>query len=187
MMAIMRKIPNIFQSEDVQYMSKTQARSFIIYFIQAVLHLLYFWVCFISLVSSQSLRELQRDPHPEETPLNFLLYSVTYITIIIALMVLFIIITKKLKVITKPILIVNIILPCPIVLMRIAFSSIWAFSMSGELVYSTYININEIVFIALNALPGILSVYYLIKCPSIPNGSSRSLRAEKAEGKVINK
>ena len=141
------------------------------YFLQAVLYLPYLWFCMVSLVASQALRELQRNPEPANTPFYYLLFSITSFAIIIALIVMFLLFTKRLKVMTKPLLLINIVLPCIVVSLRFLFSSVWLFGVSGELIYSFYINLNEVAFLALNILVVVISICFL---KSI-NQSSRSV------------
>jgi len=124
----------------------------VVYFLQTVLYLPYLWLCFSSVMTSQTLRELQRNPEPVGTPLDFLLYSVASFAITTAILIMFLLIAKKLKMMTKPLLLTNIILPCIVVFLRFIFFSIWFFGLSDELVYSFYINFNEIAFFTLNAL-----------------------------------
>ena len=132
----------------------------LIYFLQAVLYLPYLWLCYSSVITSQTLRELQRAPEPVGTPLDYLLCSVGCFAVIIALLVLFLIITKKLKVMTKPLLMINIILPCIAIFLRLVFSSIWLYGLSDEMAYSLYINFNEIAFFSLNALLVVFSILF---------------------------
>ena len=75
-------------------------------------------------------------------------------------MILFITIAEKKRLKIHFLHIINIVIPCFAILLRFLPFMIY-FGLSGELVYWTYIMINEISFMFLNIILIILSIYYL--------------------------
>ena len=132
-----------------------------IYFIQAVLYLPYFWYSFTSLMSSVSLSEFHGSPEPEGTPLSFLVYNIPRMIIIISIIALLLLITKGIGIQTRPLLIVNIVLPCLTMILRFFLSSFWLLAFSSDYKYAKYVGANEITFFVLNILLATLSVYFL--------------------------
>ena len=140
-------------------------KKYIVFSFQSVLYYFYLWFSFISYISSQSLRELQRDPDPEGTPFSYLMDGTLSFSITIILMALLMIIAVRMKLNARPFSTINIVFSCLALLFRFK-PFIILFSLSGELVYWSYIIINEVVFVCLNILLALLSVYCLIKTRS---------------------
>ncbi|MCL2165165.1 MAG: hypothetical protein FWH55_12460 [Oscillospiraceae bacterium] len=138
----------------------TEKYGVVIAFFQPILYVPYLWFSFVNLMSSASLRELQRSIDPKKTPIRYLIDGLTGLSITVIFMIFLMIAAAKKKVQITPFLVANVFFPCVAMILRF-YPFLIYLSLHGELVLWAYILVNETAFYLMNILLIVTSVFYL--------------------------